>query len=174
MVDHNPPLPHQLVGEVLGTGRLPNDIFATLSDRFRITKEDGGSLSAEKRSDRGVHSLLAHLASGVDPVPGFGWVVILQVEPDGTVYVLYTLFSIPADMYSTARRLFACRGELPRKGLTPVVELPVDIFAVLRSVRAVPRADHIIHLERVSPTAWQVTTSERVRKAAEGGSNLSS
>ena len=45
-----------------------------------------------------MHSFLAHLASGVDPVPGFERVGILQVNPDGTVHVLHFMFSVPVDL----------------------------------------------------------------------------
>ena len=45
--------------------------------RFRVRREDGGPLPTEKRSGRGIHSFLGHLASGVDPVPGFERVALL-------------------------------------------------------------------------------------------------
>ena len=77
MVKHNPPWPPQLVGEVLGIGQLPDDLVEALLEWFRVTREDGGLLSTEKRSGCGVHSFLAYLASRVDPVPGFERVVML-------------------------------------------------------------------------------------------------
>ena len=102
MFDLNPPPPPWLVGEVLGTGRLPDNISAALSDRFQVTNEDSEPLSPEKRSGRGVHSSLTHPSSRVDLVPGFDRVVLLQVDSDGTVHVLHSLFSVPVDLYSTA------------------------------------------------------------------------
>ena len=48
-----------------------------------------------------MHSFLVHLASGVDPVPNFERVGILQVDPDGTVHLLHSLFSVPFGLYST-------------------------------------------------------------------------
>ena len=48
----------------------------------------------------------------------------------------------------------------------------MDALLVRRSVRAILRADHISHLEGVSPSAWQLTPCERVGKAAEGGRDL--
>ena len=125
-----------------------------------------------KWSSWGVHYLLDHLASGVDPIPRFERVVLLQVDPDRAVHILHSLLSVPVDLYSTAQRLFEFRGELPHKGLPPVVEFPVDAFGVRRSVRAVLREDHIIHLEGVSPSACQATPYERVGKASEGGCDL--
>ena len=107
MVDPDPPRPPWLVREVLGTGQIPGDLVKALSERFRVTREDGGPLSAEKRSGRGVNSFLDHLASGVDPVLGFERVDLLQVDPDGTVHLLHPMFSVPVDPYSMARRLFA-------------------------------------------------------------------
>ena len=82
MVNHEPPLPTRLVGEVLRTGRMPNHIVAALSDWFRVTKEDSVTLSVEKRYIRGVYSFLAHLASGVEPVPRFERVVLIQFDLD--------------------------------------------------------------------------------------------
>ena len=146
MVDPNPPRPPWSVGEMLRTGRFPNNLFEAVSARFRDTKEDVGLLLTEKRSGRGVHYFLAHLASRMDPVPGFDQVALLQVNPDGTVHLLNSYFTVLVGLYSTARRVFACCRYLPKKGLLPMVELPVDAFGVWRSVRAVPRADHVSHL----------------------------
>ena len=80
MVDPNPPRPPRLVGGLLRNGQLPNNRVEALLGRFQVTREDGGSLPMEKRSGRGLHSFLYHLTSGVDPVPGFEWVALLQVE----------------------------------------------------------------------------------------------
>ena len=77
MVEPDPPRPPQLVGEVLRTGRIPDNIVEALLARSWITREDGGLLSMEKRSGRGVHYFLAHLDSRVDPVTCFKWVVLL-------------------------------------------------------------------------------------------------
>ena len=107
MVEPDPPRPPRSVGEVLGSGRFPDDLVNALSARFRVVREDSGSLTTEKRSDRGVHAFLVHLASRVDPVPGFEQVALLQVDPDGMVHLLHLLFSVPVGLYSTAWRLFA-------------------------------------------------------------------
>ena len=168
MVNLDPPPPPRSVGEVLGTGQLPDNLVAALSDRFRVTKEDDRPLSPEKRYGRGVHYFLANLASRVDPVPGFDRVGLLQVNPDGMVHILHSMFSVPVDLYPSARRLFAYWGELPLEGLPPVVEFPVDAFLVRHSVRAVPREDCISHLEGVSPYAWQATPCKRVGEGGRG------
>ena len=119
-----------------------------------------------------MHSFLAHLASEVDPVPYFERMDLLQVDQDRTVQPLKFLFSVPVGLYSKAWQIFAFRRELTSKGLHPMVELPMDDFGVWRSVCAVPREDHISHLEGVTPSVWQVTPCEKLAKAAEGGSNL--
>ena len=41
--------------------------------------------------------------------------------------------------------------ELPAEGLPQVTELLPDFFAARRSVRAVPRIDHVFHLGGISP-----------------------
>ena len=71
-----------------------------------------------------------------------------------------------------AQWIFACCGELPSKGLPPVVYLPMDAFGVRHSVSAVPRADHVIHLGGFTPFAWQATPCNRVGKATEDGREL--
>ena len=151
---------------MLGIGQLLGDLVEALLAWFRVTREDGGSLSIEKRSGRGVHSFLAYLASGVDPVPGFERVVLLQVDLDGTVHLLHLLFSVPAGLYSTAWRLFTCRGELPNEGLPSMLELTLDAFRVWCSMRTVPRAEHVSHLEGVTPSVWHSMTYKSVGKAA--------
>ena len=49
----------------------------------------------------------------------------------------------------------------------------MDSFGVRRrSVHAVSRADHVSHLEGVTPSVWQATPCARVVKAAEGVNDL--
>ena len=52
---------------------------------------------------------LAHLASGVDPVPSVERVGLLQIDLDETVHILHSMSSVLFDLYSTARRFFAYR-----------------------------------------------------------------
>ena len=42
IVTPNPPHTPWLVVEVLGTGQLPDNIFGDMSDKFRVTGDDGG------------------------------------------------------------------------------------------------------------------------------------
>ena len=66
------------------------------------------------------------------------------------MHILHSLFSVPVELYSATRCIFACQGELPNECLPPLVELLVESFAMHRVVRAVPRADHVIHMGGVS------------------------
>ena len=79
---------------------------------------------------------------------------------------MHSLFSVCVNFYSTECRLFACLGELPAEGPPPVIEISPDFFVARRSVRAVPRMDHIVHLGRISPLDWQTKPCERAAKAA--------
>ena len=99
-----------------------------------------------------MQSFLTNLASREDPFPGFERMWLLQLDPDVTVHILHSMLSVPVNLYSMYQSLFAFRGELPLEGLSPVVEITMDAFLVRRSVRAVPRADNISHLEGVSPS----------------------
>ena len=107
MFDPDPPRPPWLVWVVLGTGRLPVELVEDLYFRFQAVREDVGPLLIEKRYNWGLHYFLSDLASRVDPVPGFEQLDLLEVYQDGTVHLLYSLFSLPIDLYSTAWRLFA-------------------------------------------------------------------
>ena len=111
MVD--PPWPPRLVGGVLGTSHLPDNFARALLAWFLVTREDGGLISMEKSSDRGLHYLLGHLASRLDPVLGFEQVALIGINQDGTVQLLHSLFSVPVGLYSTAQWLFTCRRYLP-------------------------------------------------------------
>ena len=77
----------------------------------------------EEQARQGLHAFLAHIAPGVDPVPGLEWICLLGFNRDATVHLLYWLFSILFDLYSKTRRLFTCQGKLSNKGLPLVVEL---------------------------------------------------
>ena len=88
------------------------------------------------------------------------------------------MFYSQVGLYSTDRRLFACRGELPDEGLPRVVELPAEAFAVCRSVRAITRADHIARTDHIShlggfaPPCWKLMPCERAGKLSAGGCDL--
>ena len=66
----NPPCPPCPVGEVIGTGQLPDELSGDMLDRLRVTRDEDGGLSWYLRAGRGIHAVLKHLASGVDLVPG--------------------------------------------------------------------------------------------------------
>ena len=71
MVNQDPRWPLRSVGELLGTGRLPNKLAKALSPWLWIIKKYRGDLSMKVRSGQGIHTFLGHLAYGVDPFPGF-------------------------------------------------------------------------------------------------------
>ena len=78
---------------------------------------------------------------------------LLHIDLDGMVHLLNSLLSVLVGLYSTAQRLFAFHVELPSKDLPPMIELTVDAFGVRRSMRTFPMADHVSHLEGVTPSA---------------------
>ena len=82
------------------------------------------------------------------------------------VNLLHSLFSVWVDLYLTIRCLFSCWGELPAKGIPPVVDIPHEAFAGWRSVHAVMQVDHITHLGRISPPDWQTITCKSLTKMA--------
>ena len=51
-------------GEVLGTGRLPDELVGDLLDWFRFTREDERLFSLELRASRGLHAVLGNLDNG--------------------------------------------------------------------------------------------------------------
>ena len=86
---------------MLGTGGLPEDIIRDFSDRFSVTREEGGALSLELRSGRGLYAFLEHLASGMDPAPNLERLALLGVGRDRTVHGLHSFLSVLVCCYST-------------------------------------------------------------------------
>ena len=74
----------------------------------------------------------------MDPVPGLERVAVFGVGPYRRVHTMQLLFYVRVDLYPTRQRLFACLGEMPAKGLPPVVDIPDEAFAALSSVCTVP------------------------------------
>ena len=151
MAAPDPPWPHRLVGEVIGTSRPPNELFGDLSARFRVTWEDGGgALFRSAYWVRHTHLTQAPRIWGVpstqDGVPH------LDGDQPGQNGASPTLiFSVPVGPYSRNWWLFAFVGELPAKALPPVVDIQGGSFAVGRVLRAVPRSDHLVHFKVVVP-----------------------
>ena len=115
---------------------------------------------------------MSHLASGVDPVPGFERLHLLGVYRYIMVHLVQSLFSVPVGLYSMARRLFACIGYLNGEGIPPVVEIQLESFAVWRAVRAVHQADHMSHLDGFTPLTRKSMPCERVVKLLFGVCDL--
>ena len=78
-------------------------------------------MSTDKRTGRGLHYFLAHLAAGVDLIPGLEQLALLGFEPDRTVHLFHSLLSVPVDLYLSTSHLFACRFELSKEGLSLMV-----------------------------------------------------
>ena len=76
---------------------------------------------------------------------------LLGVNWDITVHLLHSFLSVPLVPYSKNWNIFAFEGELPFEGLPLVVGLQREYFSVRRVVRALSRADHVIHMEVVTP-----------------------
>ena len=120
--------------EALGTGEIPAELSAILAACFRMVRKYGAALSSEKRLGRGIHSFLAQMALGVDLIPILDQVTFVGVETYRMVHCMHFIFSVRVDLYLTSRRLFACLGDLPAEGLPPVVDIPHEAFAALRSI----------------------------------------
>ena len=61
-------------------------------------------------------------------VLGLERVTMVELNPDGRVLIMQSLFSVRVNVYLTHQRIFACLGELPAKVLPPVLEIPVEAF----------------------------------------------
>ena len=118
----NPCLPRSLA-EALGTGAIPDKLSAILAAPLWKVCEDGAALILDKRLVRGGTLLPRVVFIGVDLIPGMEQVRLFGVDLDGIVHLLHSLFSVRVNLYSASRRIFACQGDLPAKGLPPVVEI---------------------------------------------------
>ena len=135
--------PPWLVVEALGTRSIPSELSAILAAHSSTVREDGTARTPEEHSVWVIHSFLAQLVSGEDLVPGLDWVIMVGLDPDKRVLILHSLFYVQVNFYSTHRCLFACMGEIPAKGLPPVVDITNQAFAVQLSVRAVLQVYHV-------------------------------
>ena len=48
------------------------------------------------------------------------------------------------------------------EGIPPIAKIPVASFVVRHAVSAVPGEDHVVHVEGILPSDWQMTPCERV------------
>ena len=76
---------------------------------------------------------------------------LLMVDQDGEVHVLHSSFSLQVGPYATKRRLLDFRGELTSEGLPPTADIPVASLTVRQTTRNVPREEHMVHAEGISP-----------------------
>ena len=61
------------------TVAIPSELSAILVAHFRTFCKDGVALPSDKRSVRGIHSLLAQLASGVDRISSLERVTLIRL-----------------------------------------------------------------------------------------------
>ena len=120
------------------------------------------------RKGGGVFAFLFRLAAEAAPVPGLAELTLLGVDPDGGAHILHSLFSVLVGPYNPNRRLFGCRRELPPEGLFTITKIPMASFAALRTISAVSREDHRVHLEVVPPSGWQTMPCERASNKEDG------
>ena len=99
---------------------------------------------------------MGNLASRVYPIPGFPGLMILSVEGDGRLQPLNSLFYVLVDIYSNARQLLSCLGELPEDRPPPVADILVEAFAVRCDIRSVAQTDHLRYLGEVPLIDWQL------------------
>ena len=99
MFDPPPLRPPQSVAEALGTGEIPDKLSAILTTHSQTVREDGTDLMPKKRLGRRIHSFLAQLASGVDPLPGLERVTVVGVNPYGRVHLMHLLLSVWVNAY---------------------------------------------------------------------------
>ena len=84
-----------------------------LVDHSQTVCKDGAALTEKKRSDRGFHSFLAHIASWGEPVTGLERVMVVVVDLDRRVHLMHSLLSVRVDFYFTSRRIFNYLVDLP-------------------------------------------------------------
>ena len=161
MVDLGTPWPPRSVVEALGTGEISAELAVILVTHSQTVHEDRTAYTPEERLVWVIHSFLAQISSRVDLVPGLERVTMVGIDPGGRVLLMHSLFSVRVNVYSTQRRIFACLGELPVEGISPVVDIPDEAFAARKSVCAVPRVDHVTRLGGISPLDWQTKPCKR-------------
>ena len=75
--------------------------------------------------------------------------------------VLHSLLSFLVETYAIERHLLDVRGELPFEGLPLVTNISVAYLVVKREIIAVPREDHMAHIEGILPTDCKTMSCKR-------------
>ena len=57
------------VAKVLGTGFIPAELAAILTEHSRTVRKDGSARTPEERTEQGLHAFLSSLVLGEMPVP---------------------------------------------------------------------------------------------------------
>ena len=98
MVDPGLPRSPWLVAEALGTGSIPANMAAILTEHSRTVRKDGTARTPEECTGRGLHAFLSYLALGEVPVPGLERVTLIGIDADGRVHLMQSLFSVRVDV----------------------------------------------------------------------------
>ena len=148
----DPPCPPRLVGEVIETVQIPDGLFVDLLDWLQFNQEEVGELSLDVHSGLRIHVFLRNLASREEPVPGLEHLALMGVGQDDTLHLLHLLLYFLVFSYSIDKILLAFVGEITLDPSPPLVtELPINAFAVRRTIYAVTQEDHRIRVEGVPP-----------------------
>ena len=81
--------------EVLGTGRLPENVVGVLLDQFRVTDAVGASIPTELHKGGRIHAFLVRLTAEVNPVPILAGLILLGADHDGEAHILHSFFFCP-------------------------------------------------------------------------------
>ena len=172
MGNYLPPQPPWFVGKVLGNGQPPDEFVGDLSAQLQVIDDEGRPLLLDMRSRQGIHTYLGILAVRVDSAPGTERLALLMVDQDGEVHVLHSFFSVSVRPYYTESCFLAFRGDITPEGLPPIANIPVDSLLVQCAFSAVPREDHVVHIEEIPPLEWQTMPCE-MAGSKEYGQDLS-
>ena len=157
------------MAEVLGTGRLPNNVFGVLSAQFRVTDADRGSPPIELQEGWGIHAFLGRITTEAAPVPGLAGITLLGVYRDGGSHILHSFFSAQFRPYDMNRWLFRCRGKLSFQGIPAITEIPVTSFAARSVIRDVQHEYHIVDPGTPTPRGGTPRKISAVHPFPKGG-----
>ena len=104
----------------------------------------------------GIHTFLGQLAAGTGPVPSLLYLEILAAERDEVVQMMQLLLSIPFGVWNNSQRLLCFLGDMAEAGIPPLVDIPVETFAVRRTVCAILRDNHRSHLGGPPPHSTEI------------------
>ena len=120
-----------------------------------MTGANGEALTTKICKGGGIHNFLGRLTSEAAPVPGLAGLTLLRVNRYREAHILHSFLSVQVGTSNPNCWLFGCCKDLPPEGLPAIIEITVASFAARRGIRSLPLENHIINLEKVSPSSWQ-------------------